>query len=314
MKRDNELRRASDRQAGRLLIIGGGEDRSDDKTILSRFVERAGGRGAKIVVVTAASKIQNEMWKMYDRAFADLGVENRIHMAIRTREQASDRKRVQEILDADGIFMTGGDQKRLLAMIGGTPVDSAMHRVFQSRGACIAGTSAGASAMSEHMLATSDSQDGAPAKDETHLAAGLGFLQRVVIDQHFSERRRLGRLLGIVAQNPYVIGVGIDEDTALCVQTGCGIEVIGHGAVTIIDGREMTSNFLDVAERERMELVNVKLHLLPAGSRYDIEGEHAAPEALREALLAVTAVSTPPVTGFPPALERRGARKRAEAS
>jgi cyanophycinase len=281
-------------RTGHLVIIGGGEDRERDKEILTQFVELAGGRSARIVVLTAASKIQREMWGIYDKAFGALNVKSRKHLAIRSRKEASDPKMADEILSADGIFMTGGDQKRLLAMIGGTLVDSAMHRVFKQHGACIAGTSAGASALSEHMLASSTRGDAPPAKGDTYLAAGLGFLQRVVIDQHFSERHRLGRLLGIVAQNPYLLGIGIDEDTALVVENGAGFEVIGNGAITLIDGREMLSNFLDADERERLELINVKVHLLPAGARYYLHGpqKNDVPEALHEAVAAVTSVAT----------------------
>jgi cyanophycinase len=188
-----------------------------------------------------------------------------------------------------------------------------MHRAFQTRGACIAGTSAGASAMSEHMLATSSAQKGAPAKDETHLAAGLGFLQRVVIDQHFSERHRLGRLLAIVAQNPYLLGIGIDEDTALCIDSGAGLEVVGQGAVTLIDGRHMISNFLEVSEHQRMELVNVRLHLLPAGASYRLKDSAPMPAVLRDAIAAVTIVSSPTTPGFPASAERRNeAREKAD--
>jgi cyanophycinase len=144
------------------------------------------------------------------------------------------------------------------------------------------------------MLASSTRGDAPPAKGDTYLAAGLGFLQRVVIDQHFSERHRLGRLLGIVAQNPYLLGIGIDEDTALVVENGAGFEVIGNGAITLIDGREMLSNFLDADERERLELINVKVHLLPAGARYYLHGpqKNDVPEALHEAVAAVTSVAT----------------------
>jgi cyanophycinase len=309
-----ERRRSSDRGSGHLLIIGGGEDREKDKTILSRLVELAGGTKARIVVLTAASTVQREMWKMYDRAFGDLGVSQRIHMSIGSREEAADPARADEIMAADAVFMTGGDQKRLLAMIGGTRIDSAMHRAFQMRGACIAGTSAGASAMSEHMLATSSAQKGAPAKDETHLAAGLGFLQRVVIDQHFSERHRLGRLLAIVAQNPYLLGIGIDEDTALCIESGAGLEVVGQGAVTLIDGRHMISNFLEVSEHQRMELVNVRLHLLPAGASYRLKEDAARmPAVLRDAIAAVTIVSSPASPAFPASADRRNeAREKAD--
>lgn len=282
------------RRAGHLVIIGGGEDRVNEKTVLARFVELAGGPSAKVVVLTAASTVQREMWKIYDEAFGALGVQSRTHLAIRDREQASDPELARQILSADGIFMTGGDQKRLLAMIGGTLIDAAMHRVFKERGACIAGTSAGASAMSEHMMAASLSSDALPSKGDTYLAAGLGFLQRIVVDQHFSERQRLGRLLGVVAQNPYLLGIGIDEDTALVIENGAGFEVIGNGAITIVDGRQMSSNFLEIARNERLELVNVKLHLLPAGARYYLRGPEAGsvPRALREAVAAVISVST----------------------
>src|SRR4051794_5982000 len=280
---------------GHLVIIGGGEDRKNDKAILSRFIQLAGGPESTILVLTAASTEPREMWQIYDEAFGALGVERRAHLEIRSRDEAGDAERAEKILHADGVFMTGGDQKRLLATIGGTLIDRAMHRVFRTRGACIAGTSAGASAMSEHMLATSDAHGGVPARDATHLAAGLGFLQRVVIDQHFSERQRLGRLLGIVAQNAYLLGIGIDENTALLVESGTCIEVVGKGAVTLIDGREMRSNFLDVAERERFELINVKLHLIPSGVHYALTGgADAVPPGLREAVAAVTSVSATP--------------------
>jgi cyanophycinase len=284
----------TDARPGHLVIIGGAEDREGPKLILSRFVELAGGAEAKIVVLTAASSEPKEMWKIYDKAFGELGVKNCLHLSIKDRAQAGDKRYADEIRSADGIFMTGGDQKRLLALIGGTLIDNAMHRAFRDRGACVAGTSAGASAMSEHMLWASLGDVSRPEKGETYLAAGLGFLQRAVIDQHFSERQRLGRLLEIVAQNPYLLGVGIDEDTALVVENRTGFEVVGKGTVTLLDGREMTSNFLEIEERERLELVNVKLHLLPSGRRYYLHGNQRSdvPEALREAIAAVTSVST----------------------
>jgi cyanophycinase len=139
-------------------------------------------------------------------------------------------------------------------------------------------------------------------KGAVHLGAGLGFVRRVIIDQHFSERQRLGRLLSVVAQNPYLLGAGIDEDTALIVRPGGGVEVIGEGAVTLIDGREMQSNFTEVSERGSLELANVKLHLLPAGASYRladgrVDGSDGkprhVPRALLEAVAAVTAQPRP---------------------
>jgi cyanophycinase len=252
---------------GHLVIIGGGEDRKHDKAILTRFVELAGGENARIVVITAASQIADEMWQVYDKAFGDLGVKQRAHLRLASRGDANDEEKVRMVAEADGIFMTGGDQKRLLAIIGGTALDAEMHTALKVRGACIGGTSAGASAMSGHMLAQGKT-DLLPEKGAVSLGAGLGFLHRVVIDQHFSERQRLSRLLSVVAQNPYLQGIGIDEDTALVVERGRGIEILGEGSVTIVDGRTMDTNMADIQERDTPELIDVRLHLLPAGSRY----------------------------------------------
>ena len=204
---------------GHLLIVGGHEDREDDKLILGRFVELCGGPQARIFVLTAASTVHDEMWQIYLDAFKALGVEHLSTADIASRADAADESVAERIHQADGMFMTGGDQKRLLALIGGTRVDQAMHRALRERGACIGGTSAGASAMSEHML-FDGSRDILPQKGSVHLGAGLGFLGRIIVDQHFSERQRLGRLLAVVAQNPYLLGAGIDENTALIVRPG----------------------------------------------------------------------------------------------
>ncbi|MES2740962.1 MAG: cyanophycinase [Pseudomonadota bacterium] len=252
---------------GSLVIVGGGEDRQHSKDVLARFVELAGGPDKKIVVITAASKIPDEMWAIYDQAFGDLGVARRVPLHARSRADANNADLVRELEDADGIFMTGGDQRRLLGMIGGTALDTAIHRALKQRGACVSGTSAGASAMSGHMLADGKVELN-PQKGAVSLGAGLGLVQRVVIDQHFSERHRLARLLAVVAQNPYLQGIGIDENTALVVQRGIGVEVIGDGSVTIVDGRNMISNVVDIRDRGIPELIDVRLHLLPAGCRH----------------------------------------------
>ncbi|NUZ05873.1 cyanophycinase [Piscinibacter koreensis] len=280
---------------GHLFIVGGGEDRKNDKLVLSRFVELCGGPDARIFVLTAASTLHDEMWALYDEAFEALGVRQRSTALIASREDAGDERIARELYEADGIFMTGGDQKRLLALIGGTRIDEAMHRALRERGACIGGTSAGASAMSAHML-TEGKANPLPTKGTVHLGAGLGLVSRVIIDQHFSERQRLGRLLSVIAQNPYLLGAGIDEDTALIVRPGRGIEVIGQGAVTVVDGREMLTNYIDAARHESLELVNVRLHLLPAGARYDVDagaGEPASrpvPRGLRQAIGAIASI------------------------
>lgn len=234
---------------GSLVIIGGSEDRAEDKEILGRFIELSGGTDRKIVVITAASAIPEQMWTIYDEAFGALRVSDRRPIHIASRADADDPATAQAVAEADGIFMTGGDQKRLLEMLGGTKIDDAMHDALAAGGACMAGTSAGASAISGHMLADGN-VDLQPEKGAATLGAGLGYRQRVIIDQHFSERHRLARLLSVVAQNPQFRGIGIDEDTALVIERGVGIEVIGNGSVTVLDGRHIVSNVADIRNCE----------------------------------------------------------------
>ena len=277
-------------QRGSLLVIGGHEDRVYGKDVLERFVALAGGAGQPIVILTAASRVAESVWEQYDEAFGALGVSDRHHLHVDSRADANAPALADTIARAGGIFVTGGDQKRLLALTGGTGLDKAMHAALRN-GACIAGTSAGASAMSAHMLAYGKAEL-LPEKGAVGLGAGYGFLHGVVIDQHFSERNRLARLLSIVAQNPHLIGIGIDEDTALQVEAGGALEVLGSGAVTIIDGRAVISNVSDIANHAVPELIGVQLHLLPTGSRYGIgSGEPQAPPALADFIRTLTNIA-----------------------
>ena len=247
------------------MVVGGNEDREHDKRVLRRFVELAGRPDPRIVVLTAAGAEPEGLCEVYRRAFAGLGVAQCAHLALASREEANDPKAADRILTADSIFITGSDQKRLLAVVGGTAVDRALQQAFRRMGKCIAGTSAGASALSQHMM-----QDGAGVESPAahSLAAGLGLLQRVVIDQHFSERQRLGRLLQVVAQNPTLVGVGIDEDTALVAEGG-EFRVVGAGAVTVLDlGSALANNALELAAGEHLGICDVRMHLLPEGYRF----------------------------------------------
>jgi cyanophycinase len=261
---------ATQQGGGHLVVIGGAEDRHDGKAILSRFLALAGGPDQDIAVITAASESAQRLWEAYDKAFTDLGATRHEHVHVASREDANNPEHVDKVARARGIFITGGDQKRLLALIGGTALDAALHQALEQRGACIAGTSAGASAMSGHMLADGGSAGGPPI-----LGAGLGLIHRAVIDQHFAERQRLTRLLTVVAQNPYLLGIGIDEDTALVIERGAAIEVIGDGAVTILDGRDITSNGAGSGSDGTPELIDMRLHLLPAGTRYALGQDDA---------------------------------------
>jgi cyanophycinase len=232
------------------------------------------------------------MWERYDTVFREIGVREVIRVDLPDRATANDPALAGRVRRCDGIWMTGGDQKRLLAMIGGTLLDEAMHGALKESGACIGGTSAGASAMCGHMLADGKA-DLLPEKGSVSLGAGLGFVHRVVIDQHFSERHRLARLLTIVAQNPYLLGIGIDEDTALVVERGVGIEVIGAGSVTVVDGRTMISNVADIPAGGTPQLIDVRLHLLPAGSSFALPEEihhphQLPPDATRDTPAALT--------------------------
>lgn len=279
---------------GSLLIIGGGEDREHDKAILERFVTLSGGPASRILVVTAASTVGGPLWAQYDKAFTDLGVRGHRVVHVDSRSAANADNVATAIGTADGIFITGGDQKRLLALTGGTRFDAALHASVR-RGACVAGTSAGASAMSAHMLASGRAEL-TPAKGAVGLRAGYGFMQCVVIDQHFSERQRLARLLSVVAQHPHLIGAGIDEDTALLVECGGAVEVLGNGTVTLIDGRSMVSNVVDIPNRHCLEMIDVRLHILPPGTRYraasaPVAAGEPAPAAIDELIRMMTSIA-----------------------
>lgn len=286
-----------EQNAGSLFVVGGSEERDGDMQVLSRFVDLCGGPDSTIVVVTAASSVPDKVWGKYDQAFAELGVSRRKEIRINERRDADDPGTAARVLNANGIFMSGGEQQRLLASIGGSQVHAAMRLAFQERGACIGGTSAGASAISRHMLAYG-TKDLLPNRHSAQLDAGLGFLKHVVIDQHFSERQRLARLLSAVAQNPHVIGMGIDEDTAVVIRDGAWLEVVGAAAVTLLDGRNITSNLSHADPCQQLELIGVRLHLLPAGSRYNLgaidaggDDESSAidvPPALRDVLALIT--------------------------
>jgi cyanophycinase len=264
---------AQTRKVGRLLAIGGAEDRQQDPIILRRFVELCGGASARILVMTAASGVPDASWAGYEPVFKGLGATHCEPLDMRSPEDANRPDVVDRILSADGIFMSGGDQRRLMSTLWETEAFRAMHIAFHVRGCCIAGTSAGAAALSRQMLAVGDTPV-LPQKEAVSLDIGLGFVSHAIIDQHFSQRRRLGRLLSALAQRPDMLGVGIDEDTALLIERGQAIEVIGKGAVTLVDGREMDSNFLEAEAEQRLEMLNVKLHLLPSGRRYQVLSRH----------------------------------------
>lgn len=253
---------------GHLVIVGGHEDREGDKPVLQRFVELLPSRDGPVYVLTAATEEPEQAWQQYEEAFGDLGVKDLRPLHVGEREHANDRALWEPVRDARGIFMTGGDQKKLISVLGGTRLCDVLRHVYIQQAACVGGTSAGASAFSEHMLSEVGEDDN-PLTSEVRLTAGLGFVLNAIIDQHFSQRGRLVRLLAAVAHNPKLCGVGIDEDTGLVISRGKGIEVIGTGAVTLVDGREMRTRIVESADREVFRVSDVGLHMLPAGDRLD---------------------------------------------
>jgi cyanophycinase len=253
---------------GTVIVIGGAEDKVRDRVILSRFVSLAGGASARIVVISTASSLGAEAGERYRQVFGDLGVKRFKPIHAVTRSQANDETFVAAVRDATGIFLTGGNQLRLSSTIGGTRLADAVLDRFR-HGAVVAGTSAGASAMSSHMIAFGAS-GATPKQRMAQVAAGLAVLPGVIIDQHFQQRNRLGRLLSLIAQNPSLLGLGIDEDTAGVVGPDHVMEVIGRGSITVVDGAASETNAWEIGGHRPIMISNVILHSLPAGYQFDL--------------------------------------------
>ncbi len=277
---------AQAQHTARLVIVGGAEDRLQDRVILRKFIEYSGGPMARIRLITAASGVPDAVAESYARAFGELGAQDFAVLPLTDRDSAFLPSLAEDILQADGVFMSGGDQTRLMAAVWETPVLGALHQAFHFKGACIGGTSAGAAVMSRHMI----SQGAAllrPRKDAIDTDIGLGLLPAAVVDQHFSERRRLARLLSALAQRPDLLGVGIDEDTALVVERGRAIEVIGKGVVTLVDPSQAHTNVDALEVDEQIEMLGLQLHTLPSGHRYmadSLMAQHHWPAGLQVAL------------------------------
>src|SRR5438034_5220867 len=254
--------------AGPVMIIGGAEDKLRDRVILARFVNLAGGADAHLVVLSTASSLGEEATGLYRELFIQLGAGRVSGLRPITRDEANDPAGGRLMDEATGVFLTGGNQLRLASVVGGTDLGAALLRAHE-RGAVIAGTSAGASAVSTHMMAFGAS-GASPKHRMAQISAGLGILKNVVVDQHFEQRTRLGRLLSVVAQSPSLVGLGLDEDTAAVVYADQTLEVIGRGAVTIVDGSEVVTDSYQTKGHRPMMVSGAILHSLPAGYRFDL--------------------------------------------
>jgi cyanophycinase len=257
---------------GSVIIIGGAEDKVRDRVILSRFVSLAGGRDATVAVISTASSLGMEAGERYKQVLGELGVNKVRTIHAVTRAQANDETTARALRDATGVFMTGGNQLRLSSTIGGTRLADGVLEQFR-QGAVVAGTSAGASAMSSHMIAFGAS-GATPKHRMAQIAAGLGVLPGVIVDQHFQQRNRLGRLLSLIAQNPSLLGLGVDEDTAGVVGPDGVMEVIGRGSITVVDGSASETDAWEIKGHKPLMISGVVLHSLPAGYRFDLRRRH----------------------------------------
>lgn len=253
---------------GSIIVIGGHEERDPEgkRTILREVARRV--RGGKLILATVASHQPQGYFDEYRKAFEDLGLGELVEFYLEDRCEAEADEKLGVFDDAAGVFFSGGDQLRITSQLGGTAIEAKVRALFE-RGGLIAGTSAGASAMSDPMLVRGTSSETHRIGD-LHMAPGLGLIRNVVIDQHFAERGRFGRLLGAVAHNPQVLGIGVDEDTAAIFEGG-RFRVIGSGAVYVFDGHHVTHSNVAEARPERvLSMHNVTVHVLGTGNEYDL--------------------------------------------
>lgn len=253
---------------GAIMAIGGAEDKFNDKLILSTFAQIAGGRAARIAIVPTASSIESA-GERYKALFLGMGAGSAEVVFIADRAAANGAGALDVLNDATGIFLTGGNQVRLSTIVGGTRV-AELVRQRHELGAIVAGTSAGASILSSHMVAFGASGE-TPKQRMAQMVAGLGLVPDLIIDQHFRQRNRIGRLLTMVATNPGLLGVGIDEDTAALIDEHGSLEIIGRHSVTIVDGRHMYSDVFQVSGHRPITVSGAILHVLTAGRRFDLK-------------------------------------------
>ena len=263
---------------GWIVPIGGAENKENDRRILKRFVEVSGGEHADIVVIPTASRM-HETGPRYESLFRELGAENVTVMDFDTRRDCQEPNRLRRLEQASGIFFTGGNQLRLTALLGGTPVAKTI-RQRNANGVTVGGTSAGASILSEHMIAFGD-EGSSVISGSVRLAPGLGLTNRFVIDQHFRQRDRLGRLVTALAYNPFAVGIGLDEDTAVFIGPDETLEVEGSGGVTVVDASDVSFSSMDsVSEGQPVCVLGLKVHVLVAGATFNMHTRIASAGSL----------------------------------
>lgn len=267
-------RPAHGEQRGWIIPIGGAEDKDTNPRILARFVELSGGADADIVVIPTASRLR-ESGRNYEALFREMGVARVEVMDFDTRRDCQEPGRAQRLSEASGIFFTGGNQLRLSTILGGTDIARTV-RQRNAQGVTVAGTSAGAGFLSEHMIAFGR-EGSSPRASSVRLAPGLGLTNRFVIDQHFRQRDRLGRLTAALAYNPFAIGIGLDEDTAAFIAPDDTLEVEGSGAVTVVDAHGLQfSSMAHADEDDPVCMLGLAVHILVAGATFNLHTRRAS--------------------------------------
>ncbi|HKR66134.1 MAG TPA: cyanophycinase [Thermoanaerobaculia bacterium] len=257
--------------AGKLLVIGGAEDPDEEHMrILPCFVELCGGRNARVVVCGSPSETPIEKERKYAGLFKKLGVAEVWETHIAERPDAQNEELLERTRNATGVFFTGGDQLRLTSLVAGTHFGDAVLDGLAHHGLIVAGTSAGATAMSTTMV-IAGSSEGTVRRADIELAPGLGYWRDVAVDTHFSQRGRISRMFTIFAQNPQILGIGIDENTAVIVTPGDRFRVVGAGAVYAMDGMVTHSNAADVGDDDILALTDSLVHVLPDGYGFDLK-------------------------------------------
>jgi cyanophycinase len=253
---------------GYIVPIGGAEDKVREPAILRKFAKLCGGKHARIAIVPTASQ-ERDTGRRYEEVFREVGVRAAFSLPFDSRADCEREDWIAKLEEADGVFFTGGNQLRLSTHLGGTKVAHVLrHR--HAEGVHVAGTSAGAAFLSEHMIAFGE-EGATPRTDMVTLAPGLGLSNRVIVDQHFRQRDRLGRLLTALSFNPYAIGIGLDEDTAAFIAPDDTLEVAGTGGITIVDPNDIEFDGMDTAKKhDPVCLINVRLHILVQGGRFDL--------------------------------------------
>ncbi len=259
---------------GHLLIIGGAEDKYNERRILKKFLSLAGGEKAEILIVPVASDYPEFAADVYTQAFRNLGVSNPRVLRATSRQDVFQADADALLDGVTGIIMTGGDQMRLASIVGGTEFSQKMREKARETNIVIAGTSAGAAGMSTSMIVRGDATPH-PHKNSVRLSPGLGLLKNIIIDQHFTERGRISRLITAVSYNPYNLGLGIDENTAVILDNEGILEVFGEGSVTVIDGSKISYNEIaEVDDYQSFSVCGVQLHILGDGMIYDYFARH----------------------------------------